>query len=287
MNSNLEEIQKSLENYLENKRRQFPRFYFISNDDLLEILGQSKNPPGVMPHMKKLFDNIKSLTLSKPNANGAMVATEMRSNEDEVVPFEGQVSLSSKNYFSVFLNEEYFQVTLDGQVEKWLRDVENKMKDVVKKKVLACRHDLANCGTKREKWLKIHPGQACITASQIQWTEEVEKSLRDNILKLRSDRKKQHLVLKNFTDMIKKNLTRLERIKLVSLVTIEIHARDVINDLIKNQIKSQSAFEWQQQLRFYCRRDEIVIEQAIGRFWYGCEYLGNSGRLVITPLTDR
>jgi dynein heavy chain len=96
MNSNLEEIQKSLENYLENKRRQFPRFYFISNDDLLEILGQSKNPPGVMPHMKKLFDNIKSLTL-KPNGNGPMFATEMRSNEDEVVPFDGQVSLSLNN----------------------------------------------------------------------------------------------------------------------------------------------------------------------------------------------
>lgn len=176
---------------------------------------------------------------------------------------------------------------MDGQVEKWLRDVENKMKEVVKRKVILCRHDLTNCGTKREKWLKSHPGQACITASQIQWTEEVQKSLRENVLKLKTDRKKQHLVLRNFTDMIKKNLTKLERIKLVSLVTIEIHARDVINDLIKNQIKSEGSFEWQQQLRFYWRKDEIVIEQAIGRFWYGCEYLGNSGRLVITPLTDR
>jgi len=110
MNSNLEEIQKSLENYLENKRRQFPRFYFISNDDLLEILGQSKNPPGVMPHMKKLFDNIKSLTLSKPNPNGPMVATEMRSNEDEVVPFEGQVSLSS--IFGIFLIKNIFRLHL-------------------------------------------------------------------------------------------------------------------------------------------------------------------------------
>ncbi|CAF0814718.1 unnamed protein product [Didymodactylos carnosus] len=268
MNSNLEEIQKSLEMYLENKRRQFPRFYFISNDDLLEILGQSKNPPGVMPHMKKLFDNIKTLTLVKTTNNGPMAATEMRSAEDEVVPFDGQV-------------------LLDGQVEKWLHDVEIKMKEVVKRKVLACRHDLLNCGTKREKWLKQHPGQMCITASQIQWTEEVQKSLKENILKLKTDRKKQHLVLRNFTDMIKKNLTKLERIKLVSLVTIEIHARDVINDLIKHNIKSESAFEWQQQLRFYWRKDEVIIEQAIARFWYGCEYLGNSGRLVITPLTDR
>lgn len=65
MNKQLEEIQKSLDMYLETKREAFPRFYFISNDDLLEILGQSKNPEAIQPHMKKLFDNIKSLKLEK------------------------------------------------------------------------------------------------------------------------------------------------------------------------------------------------------------------------------
>jgi dynein heavy chain len=108
MNANLEEIQKSLEMYLENKRRQFPRFYFISNDDLLEILGQSKNPPGVMPHMKKLFDNIKTLTLVKTTANGPMAASEMRSNEDEVVSFDGQVSFLEKfDFFRIRLFRFY------------------------------------------------------------------------------------------------------------------------------------------------------------------------------------
>lgn len=60
MNIRLEEIQKSLDMYLETKKVIFPRFYFISNDDLLEILGQSKNPPAIQSQFKKLFDNIKS-----------------------------------------------------------------------------------------------------------------------------------------------------------------------------------------------------------------------------------
>lgn len=47
MNTTLEAIQRSLDMYLETKRQFFPRFYFLSNDDLLEILGQSKNPEAV------------------------------------------------------------------------------------------------------------------------------------------------------------------------------------------------------------------------------------------------
>lgn len=65
MNVKLEEIQKSLDMYLETKRQIFPRFYFLSNDDLLEILGQSKNPEAVQPHLKKCFDNIVRLKISK------------------------------------------------------------------------------------------------------------------------------------------------------------------------------------------------------------------------------
>lgn len=65
----LEEIQQSLDMYLETKRQIFPRFYFISNDDLLEVLGQGRNPEAVMPHLKKCFDNITLLRLEKVSEN--------------------------------------------------------------------------------------------------------------------------------------------------------------------------------------------------------------------------
>lgn len=46
-------------------------------------------------------------------------------------------------------------------------------------------------------------------------------------------------------------------------------------------------FQWMSQLRFYKKKDDILIRQTNTEHPYGYEYLGNSGRLSITPLTER
>ncbi|XP_034502705.1 dynein heavy chain 2, axonemal isoform X3 [Ailuropoda melanoleuca] len=276
MNTVLEDIQKSLDVYLETKRHVFPRFYFLSNDDLLEILGQSRNPEAVQPHLKKCFDNIKLLRMQKVGGPGSKwEAVGMFSGDGEYVDF-------------------LHTVLLEGPVESWLGDVERTMRVTLRDLLRNCRLALKKFLSKRDKWVKEWAGQMVIAASQIQWTADVTKCLltakeRGDKKILKVLKKKQVSVLNKYSEAIRGNLTKIMRLKIVALVTIEVHARDVLEKLYKSGLVDVSSFDWLSQLRFYWEKDldDCMIRQTNTQFQYSYEYLGNSGRLVITPLTDR
>ena len=86
----IDQVQKQLESYLERKRSQFPRFYFLSNDELLEILAQSRNPLAVQPHIKKCFDGMKELDMQEKK--GVIMAHGIYGQCSECVPFLNAVN---------------------------------------------------------------------------------------------------------------------------------------------------------------------------------------------------
>lgn len=80
-----------------------------------------------------------------------------------------------------------------------------------------------------------------------------------------------------------------DRKKFNTVIIVDVHARDVIENLVRDGIIKSQEFEWESQLRFYWKKDvdNLIIDQCSGTFSYGYDYMGLNGRLVITPLTDR
>ena len=58
-------------------------------------------------------------------------------------------------------------------------------------------------------------------------------------------------MLNKMSETIRGNLSKLQRLKYVALVTIQVHERDVVDKLIKSGCTDVTAFEWLSQLRLY------------------------------------
>jgi len=80
-----------------------------------------------------------------------------------------------------------------------------------------------------------------------------------------------------------------DRQKIMTICTIEVHNRDVVSKLISQRVENAQAFTWLSQVRHRWDDNEQDCFANIcdAQFRYSHEYLGNSTRLVITPLTDR
>ena len=268
LNEQLELCQKSLTGYLETKRAEFPRFYFVSDGVLLEILSQGSDPHAIVQHLQNVFDSLAGVTFDKQKKNSAIT---MVANDSEIVPFTEPIELK-------------------GNVEDYLSDVVKTMQDTLQD---VCRDCAGECeGLTCREIVDRFPAQVCILAIQFAWTADNEEAL----LKTKQDKsamvncnKKALSVLNDLIGMTVTDLSKLHRTNVETLITIQVHQKDICDDLVKKKIKDPGDFEWQKQARFYWRyeKDTVVISICDVDFDYCYEYLGCKERLVITPLTDR
>ena len=172
-------------------------------------------------------------------------------------------------------------VVLDGAVENWLLELEVAMVNSIQRLLSASIQ--SHRGKNKEKWITEVQGQLLITTGAIQWNTDCSKAL-NNVSSgqknsLRQLKKKQVAYLTRLTDMIRGQLPKLVRTKLVALITMEIHNRDVMERMIKAGCSSVTEFEWLSQLRFIFNKEEgqfggiCSVRQTNCHLDYGYEFL--------------
>uniref|UniRef100_G1NQJ1 Cytoplasmic dynein 2 heavy chain 1 n=1 Tax=Meleagris gallopavo TaxID=9103 RepID=G1NQJ1_MELGA len=262
----LQRCQRSLNEFLEEKRSAFPRFYFIGDDDLLEILGQSTNPSVIQTHLKKLFAGIHSVSFDEEFKH--IVA--MKSVEGETVPLRNKVLLSN-------------------DVEVWLNSLALEMKETLKKMLIDC----VDAGKKSEGSINplLFPSQILSLAEQIQFTKDVENAIKNHNLQqleLELMAKLEHYTSID-TSMEDTGSTEsgILELKLKALILDIIHNIDLVKQLNQAQIHSAEDWAWKKQLRFYMKDQKCYVQMVDAELQYTYEYQGNSPKLVYTPLTDK
>jgi dynein heavy chain len=272
-----EDIIKSLNDYLNQKRQAFPRFYFLPNEELLTILAQTKEVRMIQKFLNKCFEGIETLTFTPDN-----MITGMNSAKGESLTFGEHI-------------DPFEEPNVPRNVEEWLTEVEKAMKTTLKDYYKSALEAFSE--VKKLEWLFQWPSQVVVIIGQTLWTSEVESALSampNHPDSLDLSHKSQRQKLMNIVQLIQNGeFNSRDTITLEVLIVLELHGLDAVDDLRKNKIQGKDFFEWTSQLRYYwdfhekSKDHRLNVRMIITERNYGWEYLGNQGRLVITPLTDR
>ena len=263
MATQLEHCQKALMEFLEERRSLFPRFYFIGDDDLLEILSQSRNPQVIQTHLKKLFAGIFSVVLE----SGSISA--MCSSDAERVPLATPVATSDK-------------------VEGWLSDLETAVRASLQGILRATTQDPAGKGLRAglgAQDFDAMPSQVLCLSEMVRFTSKCEVALQSGALDALRSELRGHLDQYTASDYDGQPVMQL---KIKALVLDTIHHLDVVDRLREAGAKGVHEWEWHKQLRFYLRPGgDCDVHMASSKLEYTFEYQGNAPKLVYTPLTDK
>ncbi|CAM9274876.1 unnamed protein product [Chrysoparadoxa australica] len=236
----------------------------------------------MQPYYEKVFDSVSRVVHSKTEKTSILGLRSI------VGPDEEGITLAK-------------DVKATGNIENWLGALEKEMQSSLKG---LCEVAAMQCrAMPLKEFVDVSCGQLALLGLQFSWTAECQEALEQAKIKkgiMAETNKAQLSVLQEMSAWCLEDLgSAMNRTKVETLVTIQVHQRDVFADLTRlykeRKLSDAGDFEWLKQARFYWRPNAedthgagaCVISVCDVDFKYCFEYLGCKERLVITPLTDR
>ena len=260
---------KSLTDFLDAKRRQFARFYFTSEADLLDILSNGSNPHLIMKHVDKVMLATAGLTLTDEDP------VSMAEKRPSAVNYISGVGKECANFDK--------PVPLLGKVEIYLEDILREQKNALDSNAKASykrymtQVDQAKIGAGRGDWLldvstqtgkadASDAAQIVLLVAAVTYVQEATKAMveikggdKDGMTKHYTRVAEQ---LKELVLLTKGELTKVARTKVMCMITLDAHSRDIIDKLIRQDAAYVESFQWKSQIKQQPPRDEKTFKES-------------------------
>uniref|UniRef100_A0A2C9K4Z2 AAA+ ATPase domain-containing protein n=1 Tax=Biomphalaria glabrata TaxID=6526 RepID=A0A2C9K4Z2_BIOGL len=280
---------KSLVGYLDNKRRAFPRFYFVSDPILLAVLSHPNDLESVKPHLKSFFSAISDVKLEKADDRDLEDSdhdTETRSVQHHRTRRTHAHGGSPRDRGSSTLSA-LTRSTTPPKIDKRLHQVYVRKFFDSDNCFLICINFLlfdrlnqaiiTDCknGIGLEEWPLKYPSQVCRTGMLYHWTAECELAIAD----IKYDRKALQLALRKYTMATSKLATVLQRgswrlpdksmktkhrVRLEAMITQSTYLKDILENMCHRKLRETTDFEWRRSLRCYLQPDPtLALQQPV------------------------
>ncbi|XP_064648692.1 dynein axonemal heavy chain 6-like isoform X2 [Lineus longissimus] len=289
-----EEVLKHLDKFLDKARMGFPRLYFLSDQELVDLLGISRSPQALVPYVQKCFPGIENLTFALPETmEGMHTALDFALNAHvmEVTALHG------------ILGET---VPLTTRIEamtnapKWLSKLELTMKTTMSTVLQACvlaRLDegsaqpqvlqlldevaqLEEMGNSRditsikddirhtfEHWLLRFPSQSVLVAEGVLFEQKVHLALQqkniDGLAEIRENLRSRieqysHILREICADYLYSETKQRLHALVGNLINQTMHHRDILEALVSCPDISETMYDWSKVLKYHMDMTSIL-----------------------------
>jgi dynein heavy chain len=294
MEVGFDSCKRSIDRFMEKKRALFPRFCFVCDKILLDILANATQPIKVLKNIQCIVQSTAAVKLdrevsvgdAKPNAVSFLAA-----EGSEVLIFSRPIALQGSLH-------EYLQAIVSGQ-EHSLRI---KAEEQIHRYLQLSREIWVT--EKNELGESRSPCQVILLVGACYFSHKVEHAFYSISLGETDAISKYSLLCKmqlsDLQVLARTRLSACDRIKVSNLILQDAHFLSIIEAFVENNIFSSTDFAWQSKLRIKFKSGSISSENksiSVGTevvcaifdsiFPYGFEYSGNGIRAAITPLTEK
>jgi len=270
--SQLQLVFKSMSNYLDQKRSAFPRFYFVSDHCILDLMANSRDSTLLQCNLQLVFPGCRRILL------------------EELPNFLSIVGLVTTGGETVHFGTA---IAVTGHLEDWLTKTVIEMQESLKGALANAIDELVS-GHVSDYVSQVH-SQVGVVALQSIWTREVHEA----IYKSKMDKTALTIISKKVATTYQ-TLMRLRQLRPNSLsagqlkalelmIATQSYLKDAVEELIRKRVSQIQDFDWQRLGRVYWSDDDRSCTASIGGkdFRYTYEYLKAEGRILVFANSER